>query len=49
MTHQERPLLRVEKLRKHFPFTKGILFSKTLGHVKAVDDISFDIHAGETL
>jgi oligopeptide/dipeptide ABC transporter ATP-binding protein len=43
------PLLRVEKLRKHFAFTKGILFQKTLGHVKAVDDISFDIRAGETL
>ena len=43
------PLLRVERLRKHFAFTKGILFQKTLGHVKAVDDISFDIRAGETL
>jgi oligopeptide transport system ATP-binding protein len=49
MTHQEQPLLRVEKLRKHFPFTKGILFSRTLGHIKAVDDVSFDIKAGETL
>jgi oligopeptide transport system ATP-binding protein len=49
MTHQEQPLLRVEKLRKHFAFTKGILFSRTLGHVKAVDDVSFDIRAGETL
>jgi oligopeptide transport system ATP-binding protein len=43
------PLLRVEGVKKHFPFTKGILFSRTLGHVKAVDDISFDIKAGETL
>ncbi|HKH69338.1 MAG TPA: oligopeptide/dipeptide ABC transporter ATP-binding protein [Reyranella sp.] len=43
------PLLRVERLRKHFPFTKGILFARTLGHVKAVDDVSFDIRAGETL
>jgi oligopeptide/dipeptide ABC transporter ATP-binding protein len=49
MTHQEQPLLRVEKLRKHFAFTKGILFSRTLGHIKAVDDVSFDIKAGETL
>ena len=49
MTPQEQPLLRVEKLRKHFAFTKGILFSRTLGHVKAVDDVSFDIRAGETL
>jgi oligopeptide/dipeptide ABC transporter ATP-binding protein len=43
------PLLRVENVRKHFAFTKGILFSKTLGQVKAVDDISFEIRAGETL
>jgi oligopeptide/dipeptide ABC transporter ATP-binding protein len=43
------PLLRVEGVRKHFAFTKGILFAKTLGHIKAVDDVSFDIRAGETL
>jgi oligopeptide/dipeptide ABC transporter ATP-binding protein len=43
------PLLRVESLRKYFPFTKGILFAKTIGMVKAVDDISFTINAGETL
>ena len=43
------PLLRVENVRKHFAFTKGILFSRTLGHVKAVDDVSFEIRAGETL
>ena len=43
------PLLRVEGLRKHFPLTKGILFARTLGHVKAVDDVSFEIRAGETL
>ena len=43
------PLLRVESLRKHYPFTKGILFGRTLGHVKAVDDVSFTIGAGETL
>ena len=44
-----QPLLRVENVRKHFPFTKGVLFSRTLGHVKAVDDVSFEIRAGETL
>ena len=43
------PLLRVEGVRKHFAFTKGILLARTLGHVKAVDGISFDICAGETL
>jgi len=43
------PLLRVERVRKHYPFTKGVLLAKTLGQVKAVDDISFTIAAGETL
>ncbi len=47
--HREQPLLRVENLRKHFALTKGILFAKTLGHIKAVDDVSFEIRSGETL
>jgi oligopeptide transport system ATP-binding protein len=42
-------LLRVERLRKYYPFTKGVLLAKTLGQVKAVDDVSFTIGAGETL
>jgi len=46
---QGEPLLRVEHLRKYYPFTKGVLFAKTLGNVKAVDDVSFSIGAGETL
>jgi oligopeptide/dipeptide ABC transporter ATP-binding protein len=45
----DQPLLRVDRLRKHYPVTKGVLFTKTLGNVKAVDDISFTIAAGETL
>ncbi len=43
------PLLQVEHLRKYYPFTKGVLFAKTLGHVKAVDDVSFSVEAGRTL
>jgi peptide/nickel transport system ATP-binding protein/oligopeptide transport system ATP-binding protein len=42
-------LLQVEHLSKHYPFTKGVLFARTIGEVKAVDDISFAIAAGETL
>jgi oligopeptide/dipeptide ABC transporter ATP-binding protein len=45
----DEPLLRVEGLRKHFALTKGILFARTLGHIKAVDDVSFEIRGGETL
>ncbi len=34
---------------KHFPITQGIVFQKTIGHVRAVDGVSFDLHRGETL
>src|SRR5215813_4146123 len=43
------PLLRVENLRKSYPFSKGIVLARTLGCIKAVDDISFTIRSGETL
>lgn len=42
------PLLKVEHLKKNFPIRGGV-FSKQIGAVKAVDDISFTIHKGETL
>lgn len=42
-------LLRAENLSKHFPHTKGILLSRTVGQVKAVDGIDFSIADGETL
>ncbi len=41
-------LLDVQDLTKYFPITKG-LFRRTVGHVKAVDGISFQIRKGETL
>lgn len=41
-------LLKVDRLKKHFPITGG-LFKKTVGHVKAVDGISFELEVGETL
>jgi len=41
-------LLRVENLKKYFPIQAGF-FKHTVGHVKAVDDISFTINKGETL
>jgi oligopeptide/dipeptide ABC transporter ATP-binding protein len=43
------PLLRVDDLRKHYPFTRGVLLSRTIGEVKAVDGVSFTIDAGRTL
>jgi oligopeptide/dipeptide ABC transporter ATP-binding protein len=45
----DTPLLSVQNLVKHFPVTKGLLLMKTIGWVKAVDDISFTLQQGETL
>jgi oligopeptide transport system ATP-binding protein len=45
---QDAPLLSVSELRTWFPVHRG-LFGKTIGHIKAVDGISFDIHTGRTL
>src|SRR4051794_4002268 len=42
------PLLQVRDLRTHFPIKKGVL-ARTVGYVKAVDGVSFDVHAGKTL
>ena len=44
----EPPLLKVENLRTYFPVRTGIL-QRVTGHLKAVDDVSFEIHEGETL
>ena len=42
------PVLEVTDLKKHFPVKKGLL-RRTVGHVYAVDGISFTIGEGETL
>jgi peptide/nickel transport system ATP-binding protein len=42
------PLLEVKNLSKFFPIRKGIL-RRVVGHVRAVDDVSFAIRKGETL
>ncbi len=42
------PLLQVRNLRKYFPVRGGI-FLRTVGHVHAVEDVSFHLNAGETL
>ncbi|WP_224772438.1 ABC transporter ATP-binding protein [Pelagicoccus enzymogenes] len=42
------PILTVENLKTWFPIKKGI-FSRTVGHIKAVDDVSLEIMEGETL
>jgi ABC-type oligopeptide transport system ATPase subunit len=42
------PLLQARNLRTHFPVRSGIL-QRVTDHVRAVDDVSFHINAGETL
>jgi oligopeptide transport system ATP-binding protein len=43
------PLLTVTDLHKHFPIREGLLIERKVGEVRAVDGVSFDIVAGETL
>jgi oligopeptide/dipeptide ABC transporter ATP-binding protein len=43
-----RPVLQVEGLKKYFPVRKGLL-RRTVGHVYAVDDVSFTIGEAETV
>jgi oligopeptide transport system ATP-binding protein len=43
------PILEAKGIKKYFPVIKGLLFSKTTGWVKAVDDVDLSIGAGETL
>ena len=47
MSTERTPLVKVENLKMYFPVTKG-LTSKTVGYVKAVDDVSFEVYPGET-
>ena len=41
-------ILKIENLKKYFPITGGFL-GRTIGNVKAVDDVSLEIYRGETL
>jgi ABC-type oligopeptide transport system ATPase subunit len=43
------PLLAVRGLKVHFPIRRGLLFDRTVDHVRAVDGVSFEIHEGQTL
>jgi oligopeptide transport system ATP-binding protein len=42
-------VVRVKDLVKHFPLQRGIVFKRTIGHVRAVDGVDLEIRRGETL
>ena len=42
------PLLRIRGLKKWFPIKRGV-FARTVGHVKAIDGVDFDLYEGECL
>ena len=46
--YSQEPILKVEHLKTWFPLKKGI-FNRVYDHVKAVDDVSFEVYPGETL
>src|SRR5262245_17096792 len=48
-TPSGKPLVEVQNLKMHFPVTTGVLIQKTVGTVKAVDDVSFTVNPGETV
>jgi len=43
------PLAAVEHLVKRFPLTRGVVLRRRLGDVAAVDDVTLEVHAGESL
>jgi len=49
MAAERVPLVQVIHLKKYFPITRGVIFQRHIGDVKAVDDVTFDIYKGETL
>lgn len=46
--YAQEPLLQIKNVKTHFPIRNGF-FGGITGHVKAVDDVSFDVYPGETL
>jgi oligopeptide transport system ATP-binding protein len=46
---KEEPILEVRNLAMHFPVTKGMIFSRVVGQIRAVDGVDFFLRRGETL
>jgi len=49
MTDKNTPLVEIKNLKKYFPITRGVVFQRRVGDIKAVDDVNFKIFKGETL
>jgi len=49
MDGTQQPLLEVRNLKKHFPLRSKGLMRRTVGMIRAVDDVSFSMQRGETL
>lgn len=48
-TNGHETLVSIHNLKMYFPITRGIIFQRHVGDIKAVDSVSFDIRKGETL
>jgi peptide/nickel transport system ATP-binding protein len=48
-TPDDAPLLDVRGLEVHFPIKAGVVFDRTVGHVKAVDGVDLQVARGRTL
>jgi peptide/nickel transport system ATP-binding protein len=46
--YDQKPILSIKGIKTYFPIRAGLL-GKTVDHVRAVDDVSFDVYPGETL
>src|ERR1700747_2171387 len=46
---EEKGVIEEKHLKMSFPVTSGIVVRRTVGYVKAVDDVSFVVRRGETL
>ena len=48
MTNRDDVILKVNNLKMYFPIKRGVI-QRVVGHVHAVDDVSFEVYKGETL
>jgi oligopeptide transport system ATP-binding protein len=49
MSANGSPLVRAENVRKYFPIKKGVVIQREVARVHAVDDVTVNVNAGETL